>query len=91
VLDTQELIDEPSFYERGILQQMTHGERTMVMPSWSVRFDGAPTKVEPAPLLGEHIPQVLSDWLGLDAAAVADDAESIAIMNINELKKANDL
>jgi len=23
VLDTQELIDEPSFYERGILQQMT--------------------------------------------------------------------
>src|SRR5215472_18211560 len=24
VLDTQELVDEPSFYERGILQQMTH-------------------------------------------------------------------
>ena len=30
VLDTQELVDEPSFYERGILQQMTHGEREMV-------------------------------------------------------------
>jgi formyl-CoA transferase len=71
VLDTQELIDEPSFYERGILQQMTHGERTMVMPTWPVRFDGAPTKVEPAPLLGEHTTEVLSDWLGLDAAAVA--------------------
>src|SRR5271166_116552 len=27
VLDTQELIDELSFYERGILQQMTHGDR----------------------------------------------------------------
>jgi crotonobetainyl-CoA:carnitine CoA-transferase CaiB-like acyl-CoA transferase len=36
-----------------------------------VRFDGVPTKVEPAPLLGEHTIQVLSDWLGLDAAAVA--------------------
>ena len=71
VLDTQELIDEPSFYERGILQQMTHGERKMVMPTWPVRFDGVPTKVEPAPLLGEHTPEVLSDWLGLDAAAVA--------------------
>jgi crotonobetainyl-CoA:carnitine CoA-transferase CaiB-like acyl-CoA transferase len=71
VLDTQELIDEPSFYERGILQQMTHGERTMVMPTWPVRFDGVPTKVEPAPLLGEHTTEVLSDWLGLDAAAVA--------------------
>ena len=71
VLDTQELIDEPSFYERGILQQMTHGERNMVMPTWPVRFDSVPTKVEPAPLLGEHTTEVLSDWLGLDAAAIA--------------------
>jgi len=71
VLDTQELIDEPSFYDRGILQQITHGERKMVMPTWPVRFDGVPTKVEPAPLLGEHTTEVLSDWLGLDAAAVA--------------------
>ncbi len=71
VLDTQELIDEPSFYERGILQKMTHGERKMVMPTWPVRFDGVPTKVEPAPLLGEHTAEVLSDWLGLDAVTVA--------------------
>src|ERR1700759_5770799 len=70
VLDTQELIDEPSFYERGILQQMTHGERRMMMPTWPVRFDGVPTKVEPAPLLGEHTTEVLSDWLRLDAAVV---------------------
>jgi hypothetical protein len=34
---------------------------------------------------------VLSDCLGLDAAAVADDAESIVTPNIDELKKANDL
>ncbi|MGE5269126.1 MAG: CaiB/BaiF CoA transferase family protein [Thiohalocapsa sp.] len=71
VLDTQELVDEPSFYERGILQKMVHGERTMVMPTWPVRFDGVPTKVEPAPLLGQHTAEVLSDWLGLDADAVA--------------------
>ena len=70
VLDTQELIDEPTFYERGILQQMTHGERKMVMPTWPVRFDGVPSKVESAPLLGEHTTQVLADWLGLDAVAV---------------------
>jgi crotonobetainyl-CoA:carnitine CoA-transferase CaiB-like acyl-CoA transferase len=36
-----------------------------------VRFDGVPTKVEPAPLLGEQTAEVLFDWLGLDAAAVA--------------------
>jgi crotonobetainyl-CoA:carnitine CoA-transferase CaiB-like acyl-CoA transferase len=72
VLDTQELVDEPSFYERGILQTMVHGERKMAMPTWPVRFNGVPTEVKSAPLLGEHTAEVLADWLGLDAAAVAD-------------------
>ena len=71
VLDTQELVDEPSFRERGILQTMVHGERTMTMPTWPVRFDGVPTAVKEAPLLGEHTAEVLADWLGLDDAAVA--------------------
>ena len=42
---------------------MTHGERKMVMPTWPVRFDGVPTP-EPAPPLGEHTTELLSDWLG---------------------------
>jgi crotonobetainyl-CoA:carnitine CoA-transferase CaiB-like acyl-CoA transferase len=70
VLDTNELVNEPSFYERGILQLMTHGERKMAMPTWPVRFNGVPAKVEAAPLLGEHTTEVLHDWLGLDEAAV---------------------
>jgi crotonobetainyl-CoA:carnitine CoA-transferase CaiB-like acyl-CoA transferase len=36
-----------------------------------VRFDGVPSEVKSAPLLGEHTEEVLADWLGLDAAAVA--------------------
>jgi formyl-CoA transferase len=71
VLDSMDLVNEPSFRERGILQTMTHGERKMVMPTWPVRFDGVPTAVKPAPLLGEHTAEVLADWLGLDEAAVA--------------------
>jgi 2-methylfumaryl-CoA isomerase len=50
---------------------MTHGERKMTMPTWPVRFDGVPSEVKSAPLLGEHTDEVLADWLGLDAAAVA--------------------
>ena len=64
-----ELTNEPSFRQRGILQTMTHGERTMTMPTWPVRFDGVPTEVKSAPLLGEHTAEVLADWLGLDADA----------------------
>ena len=71
VLDSMDLVNEPSFYERGILQTMTHGERKMVMPTWPVRFNGVPTEVKSAPLLGEHTAEVLADWLGLDAEAVA--------------------
>ena len=43
----------------------------VTMPTWPVRFDGVPTEVKSAPLLGEHTAEVLADWLGLDAAAVA--------------------
>jgi formyl-CoA transferase len=71
VLDSMELTNDPSFRQRGILQTMTHGERKMTMPTWPVRFDGVPAEVKPAPLLGEHTAEVLADWLGLDAAAVA--------------------
>jgi formyl-CoA transferase len=71
VLDSMELINEPSFRERGILQTMTHGERAMTMPTWPVRFDSVPADIKPAPLLGQHTTEVLADWLGLDADAVA--------------------
>jgi crotonobetainyl-CoA:carnitine CoA-transferase CaiB-like acyl-CoA transferase len=70
VLDSMDLTGEPSFYERGILQHMTHGERKMAMPTWPVRFNEIPAKIEAAPLLGEHTAEVLHDWLGLDEASV---------------------
>ena len=42
----------------------------MAMPTWPVRFDGVPTEVTSASLLGEHTAEVLADWLGLDATAI---------------------
>jgi crotonobetainyl-CoA:carnitine CoA-transferase CaiB-like acyl-CoA transferase len=49
---------------------MQHGDWKMTMPTWPVRFDGAPTPIKPAPLLGEHTDEVLGDWLGLGAGDV---------------------
>jgi crotonobetainyl-CoA:carnitine CoA-transferase CaiB-like acyl-CoA transferase len=70
VFDSMELINEPSFAKRGILQTVQHGDWQMTMPTWPVRFDGAPPPINPAPLLGEHTGEVLGDWLGLGAAEV---------------------
>ena len=70
VLDTMELSNEPSFEQRGILQVMEHPSGPFKMPSWPVRFDGAPPKVEPAPLLGQHSAEVFGEWLGMSAGDV---------------------
>jgi crotonobetainyl-CoA:carnitine CoA-transferase CaiB-like acyl-CoA transferase len=40
------------------------------MPAWPVRFDGAPPKVKPSPLLGQHSADVLGGWLGMSAQDV---------------------
>ena len=72
VLDTDELNNDASFETRGIMQTMVHPvHRPFKMPAWPVRVDGKPTRVKASPMLGEHTSQVLSDWLGLNEAAVA--------------------
>ena len=70
VLDTMELINEPSFERRGILQTVQHPTGPYKMPSWPVRFDGKPPKLEPAPLLGQHSAAVFGDWLGMSTGDV---------------------
>jgi crotonobetainyl-CoA:carnitine CoA-transferase CaiB-like acyl-CoA transferase len=71
VLDTGDLLAEPSFTKRGILQVMQHPSGTLNMPTFPVRFDGAPPKIERSPLLGEHNEAVFGDWLGLDTGDIA--------------------
>jgi crotonobetainyl-CoA:carnitine CoA-transferase CaiB-like acyl-CoA transferase len=70
VLDTKELIDEPSFEQRGIFQVMDHRSGPFKMPAWPVRFDGKPPTLEPAPLLGQHSAEVFGEWLGMSEADV---------------------
>ncbi len=71
VFDTLELMNDPSLAERGIMQKIKHpttGEVTM--PAWPVRFDGAPARVKPSPLLGQHNAEILGGWLGIGTAEV---------------------
>ena len=70
VLDTMELINEPSFEQRGIFQVMDHPSGPFKMPGWPVRFDGTPPKLEPAPLLGQHSAEVFGEWLGMSGGDV---------------------
>ncbi len=72
VFDTVELMADPSLAERGIMQTVEHPTTGQYkMPAWQVRFDGAPAKVKPSPLLGQHNGEVLGNWLGLGEAEVA--------------------
>ena len=70
VLDTGDLLGEPSLEKRGIIQTMQHPNGELRMPAFPVRFDGAPAPVKPAPLLGEHTAEVFADWLGMNDAEV---------------------
>jgi len=72
VNDTMELSNDPSFEARGMMQTIQHPKvGPYKMPAWPVRFGGRPPPVKPAPLLGQNNVDVLSDWLGIDANAVA--------------------
>ncbi len=71
VLDTDELNSDVTFEERGVMQTMVHPvHRPFKMPGWPVRVDGKATRVTSSPVLGEHTDQVISDWLGLNGAAI---------------------
>jgi crotonobetainyl-CoA:carnitine CoA-transferase CaiB-like acyl-CoA transferase len=72
VLDTDELNNDVTFETRGVMQTMVHPvHRPFKMPGWPVRVDGKATRIAPSPMLGEHTEQVISDWLGLNDAAIA--------------------
>ena len=73
IFDTMELTEEADFERRGIMQTMEHPiAGPFKMPGWPVRVDGKATRITSSPMLGEHTDQVLSDWLGLTAQAVAE-------------------
>ena len=73
VLDTDELNNDGTFEDRGVMQTMIHPiHRPFKMPAWPVRVDGKASKLKASPMLGEHTDQVISDWLGLNEVAISE-------------------
>lgn len=72
VLDTDELNNDATFEERGVMQTMHHPiHKPFKMPAWPVRVDGSAIRLKSSPALGEHTDAVMDDWLGLNDAALA--------------------
>jgi crotonobetainyl-CoA:carnitine CoA-transferase CaiB-like acyl-CoA transferase len=70
VYDTGDLLAEPTFQSRGIIQTQHHPNGDFRMPTFPVRFDGKPPQITRSPLLGEHSEEVFQSWLGLGAGDV---------------------
>lgn len=67
VLDSADLISDPSLRATGLLTEVEHPVRGLVvLPGWPVRMSESPTPVVRCPpLLGEHTDQILSSVVGL--------------------------
>lgn len=72
VLDTQELLEDPSLRGRGMVVEMDHPERgahfTVGCP---LHLSDSVVDYRPAPLLGEHTREILEHELGFSASEVS--------------------
>ena len=74
VLDSADLINDPSLRATGILTEVQHPTRgSVVLPGWPVRMsDSSTPAVSAPPLLGEHTDKVLSSLIGLSKDDLGD-------------------
>jgi formyl-CoA transferase len=68
VLDTGELMSDPSMRAREIFVEVDHPVRGKVtIPGWPVKMSQSHVPVTASPLLGAHNGEVYAAWLGLSA------------------------
>ncbi|NKC34012.1 CaiB/BaiF CoA transferase family protein [Falsiroseomonas selenitidurans] len=66
--------EDPQIHHRGLFTELPDGTPTIANP---VRFSETPVRYErPPPALAAHTAEVLSEWLGTDAAELARLAEA---------------
>lgn len=71
VMTPVETLNDPHLAERGFFLDVEHPEvGTVRQPGAAAFMTATPWKSGRAPLLGEHIDEVLGEWLGLDGAEI---------------------
>ncbi len=74
VRDLPEVVNDPHMHARGSLKRVEHPLLgSVVLPTGPMRYEDAPPQeLVPSKELGADTDSVLTDWLGLSAAEVAD-------------------
>ena len=70
-LDSLEVLNDPHLKEREMIITMQHPTRgAFTMPGSPIVMSESPREYTPAPILGQHVEEILTSWLGYDQAQV---------------------
>lgn len=71
VRELEEVVEDPHLRARGMLREVeVPGMGVLPLPHSPLRFEGVDVPLRPAPGLGEHTAEVLTEWVGMDANGI---------------------